>query len=94
MKFFLGIVWLFVELLLFLGAAMFIGLWWTPDFVRGNSNASLLNATLVLMVAGILFHKHVWVLSRHHTPFHFYFYLLLAICTVLSYLYGILFRWI
>jgi len=94
MRAFLNIVLLLVELVGALGASMFIGLWWTPDFVRGNSNASLLNATWALIVAGIYFHKHVWVLSRHHSALHFYFYSALAVCAVFSYLYGILFRWI
>lgn len=69
-----------------------IGLWWTPELVRGNRDASLLRATFVLIVAAIMFYKGVVTLKRHHSPFRLFFYTALAICTVAGYLYGVFFR--
>lgn len=94
MRIIIGIVLLLVELIGFLGASVFIGLWWMSDFVRGNSNASLFNATWALIVAAIMYHKYVWVLSRQHTPLHFYFYTAMSAMALTGYFYGILFRWI
>jgi hypothetical protein len=93
---FLKIVRLFFDFVVFVLFAAFIGLWWTPEFIRGTQggyDGSLLRATGVLVVAAIMFYKEVVVLSRHHTHFHLYFYIALAIGTVASYSYGIVFRW-
>lgn len=97
MKIFLKILLLVVDLLAFLSFSALIGLWWMPEFVRGTQggiNGSLLRAVGSLVIAGMLFHKHVWVLSRYHTPFHFYFYTGLALFAVVGFLYGIVCYWI
>lgn len=95
MQILLKILLLLIELLGFLGFCAFIGLWWAPDFIRGTqggADGSLLRATGVLVVAAVMFYKFVVVLRRHHSPFHFFFYTGLAICTVAGYLYGVFFR--
>ena len=92
MRILLKILLLSVTFIGSLGFSMYIGLWWMTDFTQGNRDASLLRATLILAVATIMFHKIVVVQRNHHTPMHFYFYSVLAVCVVGGYLYGVIFR--
>jgi hypothetical protein len=97
MRIFLKMVLLIVELMGFLGASIFIGFWWAPDFVRGThggADGSLLRATGGLVITAVMFHKFVMVTRRHHSSFHFYFYTALAVCTMIGYFYGVFFRWL
>jgi hypothetical protein len=93
MRIVLNALLLVVEFLFFFGAAAFAGLWWTSEFARGNENASLMGATCALVIGGILFKTYVVSFRNQHTAFHFFFYVTLASCAVIGYLYGILFRW-
>jgi hypothetical protein len=94
MRLFLKVVFLFIEFVGVLGFSAFAGLWWFSGIAHGRMDVSLLRATLFLILASATYYKHVITLKRHHTPFHFYFYTVLAVCTVTGYLYGVFFRWL
>lgn len=86
----------FFDLIVFLLFAVLIGLWWIPEFIwnaQGGVEGSFLRATVILIIAAVMYYKEVIALKRHHTIIHLYFYTTLALVTIFGYCYGIFFRW-
>lgn len=97
MRFFLIMIMFLVDLLGFGGASIYIGLWWTKDFIQGthiSTDGSLFRATVGLMVASVMYYKLIFQPRTFRTPSRFYFYTTLAVSAVAGYLYGVVFRWV
>lgn len=90
---FLHSILILIKLIAFVGFFSLIGLWWLPEFSRGRMNVSLLQATFTLPLTFIVYYKIVIRQKVSHSPLHFYFYSLLALCALAGYLYGVFFKW-
>jgi hypothetical protein len=78
-------------------ALVIVGFWWTEELagVTPNTfNASLIRATLTLIWTLVGYYEFYFKVRRFHSPFRLYFFTIVSIAALVSYCYGVFFKWL